>query len=312
MRGSRRGAAGAMVVAALAGLAALAPQQVRAQSFYEGVRPSGMGTAFNAVGSGAGALYHNPAGIAPLKMYSVDGAYGYAPDGNLFNVSLMDSKSNPYVAAGVAYTYFFGRGEANEVSGHDIRLALAMPVLANRISVGVAGRLPIFSRGEVEFINHITLDAGVLFRVVDNLHLGLAGRNLIDVCEEASRAQCANLLPTRVGGGLAYGDSSVFLISFDLEVDLTSQRTEVSGAGDVIVVEEPPFPIVELGGEVFLAGVVPVRLGYSYSTFAQAHGLTVGAGYKSMSAGFDVFYRHDFDRGGFGWLGVGFSIPVSF
>ena len=309
MRGPRqeagRGRHGAIILACalmtLGWLGATAGE-ASAQSFYDGVRPSGMGEAFNAVGSGAGAIYHNPAGIAPLKMYSVDGAFEYAPDGYLFNASLMDSKSNPYIAAGLAYSFFTGRGDSDEISGHDIRLALAMPVLANRISVGVTGRWLIFSAEEVEFINGITLDAGVLFKVVDNLHLGLTGRNLIDVCEAATLEQCENLVPTRVGGGLAYGDSTNFLLSLDVELDLSS---EAFG-------KEPPNPVIEAGGEVFLVGVVPVRLGYSYHTFAERHLLTVGAGYKSMSAGLDVFYQHDFSRDGFGFLGVGFSIPINF
>ena len=68
-----------------------------AQDFFEGIRPSGMGGAYNAVGAGTGSLYHNPGGMMRMQTYSIDGFYQDTPTGNLLGAAIVDSKLNPYI-----------------------------------------------------------------------------------------------------------------------------------------------------------------------------------------------------------------------
>lgn len=260
-------------------------------NFMRTVRAQGMANAYNAIGLGAGGVYHNPAGIMAAKMYTIDGAYEYTPSGNLLNLTLVDSKLNPYVGAGVGYSYFFGRGD-NDSSGHDLKMALAAPVVANRISVGAALRYMTFSTDDIEILQGWTFDVGALIRVVDDFHIGVVGRSLIELCE--NQARCGGLAPTTVGGGLAYGNARSFVLTGDFELDLTSA--------------DDASPIVEVGGEYFLAGMVPLRLGFAYHGLDDRSELALGAGWRTATAGFEAAYLHDFGLGGFGRLAAGFSI----
>lgn len=277
-----------VVVAAL-----LVPGVAGAQDFTEGVRPLGMGEAYTAVASGTGALYHNPAGIARNLMYAVEGTYEYNPFGSVLNAAVVDSKTNPDVAAGVSYSYFFGRGDFSEVSGHDFRLGLALPVVPERVSVGVAGRYLITEADGVETIRGFTLDAGVLFRPANQLHVGVAGRNLIDVCPEDEF--CAGVAPTIISGGLGFGDDTTFMLSADVGADLT---TDPDGAA----------LLVEAGAEFLAGGVFPLRAGFQHNAALDANYATGGLGWRSETAGVDLGARIDTGDADNLWINGSFSV----
>src|SRR5690554_6950857 len=130
-------------------------------------RSQGMGEAFTSIANGTGGIYQNPAGVARSVMYSVDGLFEYTPSGTILNASIVDSKTNPSLAAGAGYSYFFGRDELSHLTGHDIRLALGVPVVPDRVAIGVGGRYMIMtdSSGSKDdiFIKGFTLDAGLIF-----------------------------------------------------------------------------------------------------------------------------------------------------
>ena len=191
-----------------------------AQEFTRGVRPAGMGEAYTGVASGTSTIFHNPAGIARAVMYSLEATFEYTPTGTALNAAVIDSKTNPNISAGVSYTYFLGHGDTSDVSGHDIRLALAVPVLPDRISLGIGGRWIIANAGDIQTINQPTVDAGALFRVSDQLHIGLAGRNLVDVCNRPEL--CRSVAPMTVEGGIGFGNGTTFNLSGDVGLDLTS------------------------------------------------------------------------------------------
>lgn len=270
------------------GALALASSVAQAQDFTQSVRSAGMGEAFTAVATGTSAIYHNPAGAARLVMYSLDAAYEYTPTGNVLSAAIVDSKTNPSIAAGVGYAYYFGRDE-DDVNGHDIRLGLAIPVLPDRISVGVGGRYLLVKdtiietnadgeeeQTDVQLMNGPTLDAGIMVKATDQLHFGVAGQNLIEQCE---KVQCAHVAPTMVTGGAAFGSEIGLVLSGDIGVNLTAA----------------PDPKLEAGAgvEYMIQQVVPIRAGYQYRGALEQHLLTFGAGWRSPAAGVDLGYQLD-------------------
>ncbi len=276
------------IVALAFAACSLAAVPAAAQEFSQGVRSAGMGEAFTAVASGTSALYHNPAGAARAPMYALDAGYEYTPTGNALSAAIVDSKTNPSIAAGVGYGYYFGRGD-DKVRGHDIRVGLALPVMPDRISVGIGGHWLIVKdtittmddagdpvQTDIELMNGPTIDAGIMFRATRLLHFGVAGRNLIEQCK---RAGCEAIAPTIISGGLAFGLESGLLLSGDVGVDLTT-------APD-------PAPDLGAGIEYLISGVVPIRAGYQYKGGLTQHLLTFGAGWRSTAAGVDVGYQLD-------------------
>lgn len=268
--------------------ATLMASTATAQEFSQGVRSAGMGEAFTAVATGTSALYHNPAGAARAAMYAFDAGYEYTPTGNVLSASVVDSKTNPSVAAGIGYGYYFGRGDDN-VRGHDIRLGLAIPVIPDRISVGLGGRWLIIKdtvtamddagdpvQTDVQLMNGPTMDAGIMFKATNQLHFGVAGQNLIEQCEKDA---CKTIAPTLITGGLSFGFEAGLLLSGDLGVDLTTGPD--------------PAPNGGAGVEYLISGVVPIRAGYQYKGGLQQHLLTFGAGWRSTAAGVDVGYQLD-------------------
>jgi len=247
-----------------------------AQIFTEGTRSSGMGEAYTAVATGAGGIYHNPAGIARSVMYSVDATFEFSPVGSILNAAVVDSKTNPSLAAGAGYSYFFGRDEADGFDGHDLRLALALPVVPNRISIGVGGRYVMLDADDIEVLNGFTLDAGALVKVAEGLHIGVAGKNLVDQCDNEI---CEPVVPTTVNLGLSFGSDVGFLVAGDVGFDLTSDEDEI----------EPLFSV----GVEYLAVVIPLRAGFNRIEAIDQSLLIFGAGWRSKTAGFDVGYQLD-------------------
>lgn len=281
-----------IIVGLAVSLSLLAASSASAQEFTQGVRSAGMGEAFTSVASGTNSLYHNPAGAARAVMYALDAAYEYTPDGNVLSAAVIDSKTNPNIAAGIGYGYYFGRGD-NDIRGHDIRLALAIPVLPERISIGVGGRYLLIKdtilqeddagdevQTDIQLINGPTLDAGILFKATNQLHLGIVGQNLIDQCHESCEQTTARrMAPTLITGGVGFGTEVGFLIAADVGVDLTGGTEPALEAG--------------IGAEYMIQGAVPLRVGYQYRGSFPANLLTFGAGWRSKAAGVDLGYQID-------------------
>lgn len=259
-------------------------------NFNPGARAAGMGEAANALSSGTSGVFNNPAGIARAYMYSIDGTFAYTPDGNVLSAAIVDSKTNPSVSAGFGVNYYFSRGEGASVTALDLKLPIAIPVVPDRVSIGIAGRYLKVQAGDLETINSFSLDAGAIFRLVDQLHLGIAARNLIDPCEQAS---CRGVAPLLVGGGLAYGYEDLS-VAADVEFDLNS--------------EDDANLNIEVGAEYLIQQMVPVRLGFRRVGLTESNVLSIGSGWRSKTAGVDLSYQHDLSLSEFGNLFLGVSV----
>ena len=270
---------------------------------YQGLRSGGVGNSHVAVASGTDAIYQNPAGIARAPMYVVDGAFSYTPQGALMSAGIADSKINPQIAGGATYNYFYGHSEHSHLSGHDVRVAAAIPAVPERVSIGIGGRylhitdttLPEIDDDPTAqlLLQGFTFDAGIAIRAADILHLGLVGQNLIDHCRDNSL--CRGTTPTRLSAGLGLGDDSLFMISGQATLDLTSA-------------DSPLFDFAA-GAEFMAAGIIPIRAGFERRAFLNRNLLTFGLGWRSEQAGVDFAYRHDLNSmDSFGYISGGFSV----
>jgi hypothetical protein len=278
-------------------------QEESIPQFFEGLRSAGAGGSHTAVASGTDALYLNPAGVARATMYVVDGAFSYTPQGALLTAGISDSQTNPNFAGAVGYTYFLGQGENSEQSGHDVRGAVAIPVVPERVSVGVGVRylritdegIPMVEEDDDQLLmSGFTIDAGLIVRAAELLHLGLSAQNLIDRCPEDPA--CRGTTPTRIGGGFAIGEETGFLGSGQAAIDLTSS---------------PGGPTVDFGVglEYMAAQMVPIRVGFQRRGFLDRNLLTGGVGWRSEQAGVDFAYQHDLQRSDrFGYIAGGVSV----
>ena len=254
-------------------LVAWAGEAAAQQQYIEGARPTGMAGAYTAVGTGPSGIFHNPAGIATARMYAMSGTYAYTPTNNILNASVVDSQTNPKLSAGAAYSYLFAHEKGEDPSGHDIRLALAVPILPNIMSIGLGGRYAILKQGDSELARGFTMDAGLLFQIVEQFQIGVAAQNLIDICEQQVR--CRGITPMTLAGGLAYGKSTAFRLSGDVELDLDTEADDINFR-------------YELGGEYMIAGSFPVRLGYQHREIGRTNHLTGGFGWRENRFGLDA------------------------
>lgn len=285
---SRLASIGGVVCAAwaavtVAGLLCVA-SPVEAQGRVQSARPLGMASAFTANASGNGALYHNPAGVGTVFMYSVEGAYFLSPGGfNTVNASIVDSKLNPKLAAGAGYSFEFNNDDDLKFRGHDARLALASPVVPNRVILGFGGRYLSYTQDKSDLIKGFTMDAGAVIRVADGFFIGAAGNNLIDVCAGTgdSDLPCpANAAPRTVGGGFALGSSFGVLLAGDVRADFSP--------------EDEVRMIYAAGLEVLLGQVFALRGGYQHRDLESENVMALGVGIKTQSMGFDVGYQRLF------------------
>ncbi len=298
----------AMMVALMmgAGLVMIGPEAKAQESvpqLFEGLRSAGAGGSHTAVASGTDSLYKNPAGAARGTMYVVDGAFSYTPQGALLTAGISDSRTNPAFSGAVGYTYFLGQGENSEQSGHDARAAIAIPVVPERVSVGVGVRylritdegIPMVEEDDDQIlVSGFTIDAGLIVRAAEFLHLGLVAQNLIDRCPDDPA--CRGTMPTRIGGGFAIGEETGFLGSGQAAIDLTSS---------------PDGPNVDFGVglEYMAAQMVPIRVGFQRRGFLDRNLVTGGVGWRSEQAGVDFAYQHDLQRSDrFGYIAGGVSV----
>lgn len=288
---------GSTAFAQLADPPAAAPSTTTFANTTRGVRPAGMGEAFTSIANGTSGIYQNPAGVARSVMYAVDGLFEYTPSGTILNASIADSKTNPSLAAGVGYSYFFGRDEFSHLTGHDVRLALAVPVIPDRVAIGIGGRYLIMkdSSGpeDVNLVKGFTLDAGLIFRLSELLHLGIAGKNLIDPCNDDNL--CRGVAPTTVTGGLSLGTETSFMLSADVGFDLTSRDDAALNFG--------------VGAEYLIARMIPIRAGFMHKGAIEHNFLTFGGGWRSPAAGVDLSYQHDLQNSDeVGYIAGSFSL----
>ncbi len=230
------------------------------------------------------ALIYNPAGMSRSFLYAAEFAYFRAgpSDVNGLSLNVVDSKTQPRLAAGMSYgLHFTDDGTEPEEAGHDVRLGFAHPAIQDTLNLGATLRylsIEQTTNGQTEpFPEGFTMDLGLLLSPSSEFHIGLTAHNLIDLDNPK--------VPRRAGGGIAYTGANVTL-DVDALVDFSSYL-------------DTPKPVVAGGFELLLAGSVPLRGGFTYDGAVEQKWVSGGLGFMTgadVNGGqFSFTYRQNID-----------------
>ena len=270
--------------ALVAAIACLAPSTAGADEGLASLRAAGMGD--NVVGAAPtnAAIFHNPAGLTLLPLYSLEAGYGIGLDDRIsrLRINVADGRTNPRLAGGFSYTFSLGNGDEpgdqDNLRDHDIRVAAALPIVPEVLAIGATLRYMNYRRGRVDQdpdgdvvrYHGFTLDLGMMAKLGQRFFVGIAARDLINI-DGASEDR-----------GVAAGVGAVFgMLRLNGDWGVAIDRGELEHYAGLGV----EYMIQRLG----------VRMGYRH-LFAEAdNALSIGVGYRSQTAGFDFAYRQYFN-----------------
>jgi hypothetical protein len=288
-----------------------------AQARPDGASVMALGLADAVGGSpvGSNALFFNPAGMTLVKQYAVEGSYVYteASKGHGLTASAVDSKTNPVLGLGVAYTQIdtvFGgldrkgnsiRGGVS--GGHSTRgfgFHLGVAVNYTKLQLGEADLTAAEVEAlddedkeipQVDDVEFTTMDAGLIIQVVPTVRLAVVARNLLDT-SAGGRDRQPDERPLEIATGCTLGFQQ-FELTFDADMDLET---------------DPDKTIVtyKVGTQFLLSGAVVVRGGFSADGHDDHERLGFGLGYVDRIMAVDLGMRATVD------VGDGFDAGVSF
>lgn len=278
----------------------LAPPIVHNYGENETPRSAAMGGALRAAGSGTTSIFVNPAALPEVRLYHFEALAQVTPetDRQVYGGTVVDSITSR-LAGGFSLVGGFMDRDGLDRSFLDARLALAFPI-TERFMIGLTGRyfkatqsgLGPFGwsavsgglvdpgststpRGRVAMVNTPSLDAGIVIAPTDNILIGVAGQNITYPNN--------GLLPTTIGGGLAYKGGALTI--------------EADGVADINSWLKPTARI-GVGGEYIIVGRVPVRLGYRYDSGGKLSTLSLGTGFISTSFSVEATVRRSLSNPG--------------
>ncbi|HUT76053.1 MAG TPA: hypothetical protein VM285_00090 [Polyangia bacterium] len=293
-RSRRRFAALVALVAALFAAGARAEEPLAGTMKVMDPRSLGLAGALRASAGSCSGMYMNPATIAMLRGYHINLMYGYTSQDNLHNAggAVVDSVTSQVIAAGLSLNYLRAEERRTDHESWDARLAVAGNI-ADTLYLGMTGRyirvehdLESANRGPNgvhalpssggQQLDGLTFDAGAVLSLGGVVNIGVVGYNLSNPGSAYA--------PLQLAPGVALTLLGMLIIEGDVVVDFTS-HAEVN--------EE-----VNAGIELFLANMVPLRVGYRYDVFLDIHGIAAGVGYSDQSFAVDVGFQHDIRENG--------------
>jgi hypothetical protein len=256
--------------------------QAHAQSDNEALdaRAVGMGETLRAAASGALSTTLNPAGVALVKNYVIEGSYMYRPSdhSNVEAISLCDSVTTR-IAACLYYNHISASPDDDPTGDgrtlHEGGITMAMP-LGESFSLGITQKYvdytdPVSENSHSGF----GMDAGLIFKLMPTLNVAGVVYNIYG----NDQARFARAL----GGGVAF-NAGKLLLAADMR-----WNTETS-AGRYGAGAEYMF-----GGDNSQG--IPVRAGYVYDDLLGAQYVTAGLGYVSQRVAVDVGMRKEVSTG---------------
>lgn len=280
-------------------------------------RSLGMGASLRGAATGSAAPL-NPAGVALVKAYALEGSYGYRPDDGETQVTASVADSTSRVAMALYYSYVTASKDMllDDAAGmrtgtvdrtrHEVGASTAFPI-SDKFALGVTPKYASYvttladpsttAQTTLADQGRFNLDIGGVIALMPRLTLGLVGYNLLAHDTEYPRA---------VGGGLAFGLGASALVTLDTVVDLTSTADQ-HATGDERRVK------VSGGAEVVLANLYPVRAGAIWNSYNSDVYITGGLGYQSDRVGLDVAVRQKVEGGSetVGIVALKFFLPTS-
>lgn len=273
---SRLAASAALIALLFASSSASAADGI--PGFYSARAVSIGGT--RALASGTEAIFLNPGALGFQQQYilQLDYAHDLAPSYTLTSgdgivLSLVDSKTNPKVPTGLSYRYVWLNDGGKKVQGSVYDFAIGAKILANA-AIGLHLSYLSYGSGKTapNNVSNITGDLGLLVPL-GPVSFNVSGFNLIKVNTPDA--------PIGFDVGMAIGDGKIFRFGGDYSMQWPHEKA----------VEH----VVNLGAEVLVANVVPVRFGTLWNTVnAKAwppQYITGGIGLYLTPVGFDLSYR---------------------
>jgi hypothetical protein len=271
-------------------LGALVARPAGAFEDFEGTRALGMGGATRAWALADSAILLNPAGMPLAKSYNVEAAYAYGSrlSDQFLHASIVDSTSAINLAGGVYYTYHRDDPAGVSGRGHEVGVALAMPI-GPMLSLGATGKwfhlqgadagatavpLPAMSEAATPTSTGLTFDVGANLRPVPVLSFAVVGVNLVD----RHQAQAPQMLTY----GAAYIPVTELVVTLDGVTTFTRDAyTGLRGTG------------VRGGLEATLAQRVALRAGGGTDAALGTGYLAAGLSVLSEVGAIDVGARGD-------------------
>lgn len=260
----------------------------------ETARSAAFGGAMRAWGSGTTAMFLNPANLAEVPAYHLQGVAQLIPEAarQAYGAVIMDSITNK-LAGGVSVVGGFINPDGIDRQSLDIRVGLAYPI-ADRLLIGITGRYlratqlgagpfgdSVFSggledgEGRHPFVSIPTFDAGLTIKITQGLALSVVGTSLTYPNH--------GVLPTTVGGGIGYSGSGLTI--------------EADALGDFTTWGRPTLRAMA-GAEYVIAERFPVRLGYRFDEGVEQHSLSGGFGYVTREFSVEASVRRALDERG--------------
>lgn len=279
--GARTGRAWFALPMLLAAMSLAAPAHAQSREDGAPAESLGVADAVRASAWGAAAIFANPAGLMRVNILAVEAAYSYldGKDGHNFGLSMVDAKTNPDVALGVAYNYFTTAPEGINRDGNQMRLALATGYRADNMNLyaGVGVRWLDLAIGqddddegstESDDIATWTADLGLLLEFDRKIRFAVVGQNLIDT--KATEA------PRIIGLGLSFV-FGMLDVSANVDLDLSddSDRSVATWG---------------FGADLVILDAVHLRAGFARDEAYAAERMTFGLGWSSDSVAVDVGY----------------------
>jgi hypothetical protein len=252
----------------------------------ESPRALGMGGGLAATGASTVGLYQNPANMELTRVYHFEAEGSFSPEARRYDFggAIVDS-ANGRFGGGLGANFGMLDPDGIHRSWTDFRIGLSYQ-LGDHVALGIAGRylgvdqntdegpfgMSLISSGTPTkpLGQYLTFDAGLTVTPFEGFHIAVAGHNLSD--------PQVSLAPTTVVGAIGY-DSHVFAVEADVLTDFTTWETTQIRAN--------------IGGELFVAEHVPLRLGYRYDQGTDTHALSGGLGYIGRQWSAEYSLRHD-------------------
>ncbi len=237
------------------------------------------GGAAAAHGNNNGGLSVNPATVGLTRRYAMDIAGGFW-DGRDWRVGVVavDNLTTKGFAMGVGYQHWRASHElsSEELPGwittgddlpskrsfHNITLAMAIPVVEDRFSIGVSGSLMLIDHAILGSKTSGDLEAGIAGRPTEKWALGLAVRNILPRYFVTDQS-------IGIVGGTRYAWNDITSVMLDVDVPLTA----VDGV-----------PLSVRGGAEFGQDLRQLGIGYRFEGPTEEHWITAGAGMYSDTA----------------------------
>ena len=268
-------------------------------------RPLALGRAFIGIAEGNAAYIYNPAGIAQVQKYTIDGHFEFDPLWNqkVLSASVMDSISSP-LAAELGYSFSWWDQEDRVKQNYDLQgmdlsdLAgntyrhTARMTLGGKVSdyfmVGTTLKYAHVTRESRKTIDTATLDIGLLINTGVGLKLGIVGYNLLPI-------RPYDRWPIKLGVGLSFSLPEEFYIDYDqivvFDVKEYRERPVISKKGGVVFTQPRGTSLAyRVGLEYIISQVVPLRVGYEHDDFSENHFFNFGIAYREKTFSINLSY----------------------